>query len=61
MGTKINLLKCDLNSVKNSIKSIIKSKQSTISKEKINDILSLLQYLKPENKDFYINYLSKFK
>jgi hypothetical protein len=41
----------------NHIKKAVKS---TVNKEKIKDLMSLLPYLNWDNRKFYVNYLSQF-
>ena len=60
LGIITNLIKFNTNSIKLSYYPIKTSDIHSIFKLKINDILCLLKYLKPENQKFYHEYLSKF-
>jgi hypothetical protein len=50
-----------LENVNNWLNNLVKTEKSNISAAKIKDLYSLLPYLKPVNRTFYAEYLSKLK
>ncbi len=50
-----------LANVNNWLNNLVKTEKSNISAAKIKDLYSLLPHLKPVNRTFYTEYLSKFK
>jgi hypothetical protein len=56
----VNLIKTNINAIKSCFNDIEIANKSILSKDKVKDIMSLLCYLKADNRKFYIHFFSQF-